>query len=150
MGKITDIKAGIETRLAAILPAYTKLAYQVNIEDNKFKGNSKGYAVIPSINQEVDGVVGAFTLDHAFQITLTDSYNDGARSQVGDNLKITRISELMDDVLSAYSDFLVNKSNIDASILVINQLNTLDPEFIDEDKVIKVPFIINIKYRTNI
>lgn len=147
--EINDIKAGIAARLAIAIPAYTQLSYQVDVSKNKFKGNSKGFSINPRGASETDGLIGAFTMDHNFSITLTDSYNNGAKSQIGDDLQASRITELNDDILTTYKDLIVNKSSIDASILVINGLEIGEADFLDEEKVITIEFSINVKYKIN-
>jgi hypothetical protein len=147
--EINDIKAGIISRLAISIPTYSQLSYQVDVAQNKFKGNSKGFAVHPQSATETDSLVGAFTMDHTFSITLTNSYNEGSKSQIGDSLKSSRITELNDDILIAYKDLVNNKGNIDNTILVINDLNIEDAEFLEEEKVITVKFNVNIKYKIN-
>lgn len=147
---ITTIKSGIESRLDISIPNYSKLSYQINIEDNKFKGNSAGYSVLPNSASEQDGLLGAVTLDHSFNITLTNSYNAGAKSQIGDELKTSRIAELQDDLRTVYRDLVVNKSGIDASILLVSQLDISEPEFIEESSVIFIKATVTIKYKTNL
>jgi len=149
MGLIANIKTGIEARLAISIPSYTRAAYQSDISMNKFKGNSALFAVHPVSATEVDGLIGAYTLDHQFKVTLTNSYNAGAKSQIGDSLKSSRITEINDDILATYRDLVINKGNIDASILLISEMSIEDAEFIDEEKVITVTFTFNIKYKVN-
>jgi hypothetical protein len=149
MSTINNIKAGIISRLNIAIPGYTQAAYQIDITQNKFKGNQSLYAVHPDTASETEGLLGSFSMDHSFSITLTNSYNDGAKSQLGDTLKSSRITELNDDILTAYSDIVNNKSAIDSSILIINGLNISAPEFIDEEKVIAIRCNINVKYKIN-
>ncbi len=146
---INNIKAGIETRIESIIPSYTKLSYQLDISKNKFKGNSKGYAVIPSSATEVDSLLGSFTMDHTFNVTLTNSYNNGAASQIGDTLKAQRITEINDDLLTAYKDLVINKGSIDSNVLIINSLSIDEPEFLEDEKVISITFSFNVKYKIN-
>lgn len=149
MTTINDIKAGIEGRLAVVAASYSRLAYQMDVSKNKFKGNSKGFSVQPISSAEADSVLGAFTNDHAFSITLTNSYNEGAKSQVGDTLKSSRVTEINDDILTIYKDLAVNKSLIDSSILVINDLAIEEAEFIEESNIIIIRCTVNIKYKIN-
>ena len=149
MSIINDIKAGITERLSISIPTYTQLSYQIDVAQNKFKGNSKGFAVNPRVASEVDSLIGAITMDHTFTITLTNSYNNGAASQVSDSLKASRITEINDDILVAYKDLVVNKSSIDTSILLISELDIEQAEFIDEEKVITIQFNIIVKYKIN-
>lgn len=149
MGKVADIKTNLQTRALALKTAYVKHSFAVNIEDNKFKGNSKQLSVLPSSAVEVDGLIGSFSMDHVYNYTFTNSYNAGAKNQLGDALKVQRIQELMDDVLDVYSDAVTNKGSIDPSILVINDLNIEEPEFDDNEKTIIVKCSILVKYKVN-
>lgn len=147
--EINNIKAGIITRLGIALPTYNQLSYQIDIGKNKFKGNAKGFAVHPRNASETEGLVGSFSMDHVFSITLTNSYNNGAASQLGDTLQSSRITEINDDILTTYKDLVNNKGSIDSSILLISDLDIEEAEFIEEEKVITIKFNINIKYKIN-
>lgn len=146
---INDIKSGIITRLGTSIPTYSQLAYQIDVSKNKFKGNSKGYSVQPSAASETEGLIGSFTMDHSFTITLSNSYNNGAKSGLGDTLQSSRVTELTDDILEVYRDLVINKKNINSSILLVNDLNIENAEFLEEEKVITISFNINIKYKIN-
>lgn len=149
MSTVADIKTNLQTRALALLTAYSKHSFAVNIEDNKFKGNSKQLSVLPSTATEVEGLIGAFTLDHVFNYTFTNSYHAGAKNQLGDATKVLRIQELMDDILLTYKDALNNKAAIDSTVLLINNLIIESPEFDDTEKTIKVNWSITVKYKTN-
>lgn len=146
---VSQIKSGLETRIEATIPTYSKLSYQVDIGKNKFKGNYKGYSVLPSSASQTEGLVGSITLDHSFQLTLIDSYNQGGKSQISDELKASRISELNNDILKAYKDITVNKGLVDSSVLIISDLSINEAEFLEEEKVITISCNFNIKYKIN-
>lgn len=149
MGVVANIKTNLQTRALALLTAYKVHPYAIDIEKNKFKGNSKQLSVLPNVAAEVEGLIGAYTLDHNFNYTFTNSYNAGAKSQIGDSLKVQRIQELMDDILATYSDVQLNKSAIDPTVLVINNLQVNEPEFDDIEKIIIVRCSITVKYKIN-
>lgn len=146
---INDIKDGIEARINVVRPSYKRLAYQVDVSQNKFKGNSKGYAVHPVTAEEVDGLVGAYTLDHEFKVTLVNSYNNGPTSNIGDSIKSQRLTELTDDILEIYRDLVINKNNVEPSILLLNNMSIEEAEFIETEKVISITFTFNIKYKVD-
>lgn len=150
MGTIADVKTNLQARALTLLTSYKKHAFSVDTSQNKFKGNNKGLSVLPGGAGETDSLIGSFTLDHTFNYTLTNSYNAGAKSQLGDSLKVQRIQELMDDCLSIYNDVRVNKAAINSKILVINDMSISGAEFDDDEKTISVKFSINVKYKTNI
>jgi len=146
---IKDIKSGLESAINTLSLGYTKLAYQTDVKQNKFKGNHKGYSVMPSSSNETDGLIGAYTMNHKFEITYTDSYNAGAASQVGDTLKSSRITEITDDILTTYKYISNNKYSIYSGILLINDLSIEQAEFLDEEKVITIKFSFTVKYKVN-
>jgi len=147
---VSNIKAGIESRIDASLPSYKKLSYQLDIAKNKFKGDRKGYAVTPLSSNETDSTLGVLTMDQTFSVTLTDSYNAGAQSQVNDEAKANVVVTLTDNILSLYKDISVNKKSIDSSVLLINDLSISEAEFIEEEKLAYVTCSFTVKYKLNI
>ena len=147
---VSNIKSGIESRIDASLPSYEQLSYQLDIAKNKCKGNHKGYAVTPSSSSETDSTLGAITMDHTFSVTLTDSYSDGARSQVNDQAKSEVMVSLTDDILTLYKDITANKKSIDSTVLLINDLTVSETEFIEEEKLAYVTCSFTVKYKLNI
>ena len=147
---VSNIKAGIESRIDASLPSYKKLSYQLDIAKNKFKGDRKGYAVTPLSSNETDSTLGVLTMDQTFSVTLTDSYNAGAQSQVNDEAKANVVVTLTDNILSLYKDISVNKKGIDSSVLLINNLSISEAEFIEEEKLAYVTCSFTVKYKLNI
>ncbi len=147
---VSDIVAGIEARIESALPTYSPLSYKVDISKNKFKGNYKGYAVLPSSGSETDSTVGAITIDQSFELKLTNSYHNGATSQINDSLQAQRISELNNDLLAVYKDLCINKRLIDSNVMIVNNLSIGEAEFLDNEKIISVTVSFNIKYKINI
>lgn len=151
MGLVTDVKNNILTRVALVLGAdYSQLAYVNDVSQNKFKGASKRYGVLPGSANETSGTNQYVTLDHQFQVILTDSYQAGPDSQINDNLKAERINELQDKALAIYKDLATHKSLISASCLIINNLSIESIEFLEDEKVAVQRLNFNVKYRQQI
>ena len=89
-------------------------------------------------------------MDQTFSVTLTDSYNAGAQSQVNDEAKANVVVTLTDNILSLYKDISVNKKSIDSSVLLINDLSISEAEFIEEEKLAYVTCSFTVKYKLNI
>lgn len=147
---IANIKSSLEARFEALNTTFTKLSYQLKVEDNKFKGNNKGYAINPKSASEVETVLGFFIMDQVFEFTLTNGYTAGAKSQLGDDLKVSRVAELMDVILTTYKDITNKNIAVESSVILISQLEIQDPEFIEESDVITQKFNIIVKYRTQV
>lgn len=147
---ITNIMTGIESRLKVALPNYTKLPYQIDISKNKFKPDMRGYSIAPSSAGETDSVIGAFTLDQSFEVTLSKQASmHGGKSQIDDSSIQENIISISDDILTAYKDLSVNKTIVDSSILIINGLSIEKYDYSENDKVISISFSFNIKYKIN-
>lgn len=145
---VKTIKDNIYTRLNLVLGIdYSKLSFAGDLTLNKFGKVSKRYAVTPKSAQVVEGTSGANTLDHRFEIIITDSFQAGAKSQLNDDLKLEVIGELQDKALLIYKDLQLNKSLLNAQVLIVNGLSMNEVEFLEEEKTAVLKIEINIKYR---
>lgn len=148
MSRITEITSNIQSRVASVLGTeYSELNYIIDHSKNRYEGNSKRYGVIPNPAFEVDGEVGTFTVDHEFLIKLTDSYTNGPESQINDALQYAVVQQLQDKALTIYDDLTVNKALLGTGVLIVTNLNIQAVEFIEEQKVAYLEFLITIRYR---
>ena len=146
---VNDIKDGIKGRFTTSLADYSQLPFQTDIEKNKTKQTEKGFSIIPLNIDEVDGLLGSITLDQSYEITLTDNYINGSKSQTNDELKIQKLADLQGKVISAYQDLRINKNLVDSRILIINNLSVNEAEYLDKEKTIVMSFTFNVKYKIN-
>ncbi len=146
---VKTIRDNIAIRLLATLGSdYVKLSFGSDLSMNKFGRSVKRFAVIPkSAVVVVDGPAGANTIDHRFEIILTDGYVNGAAAQLNDDLKLEKIGELQDKALLIYKDLQMNKSSLNGQVLIVNGLNVSEIEYLDEEKVAVLKIEINIKYK---
>jgi hypothetical protein len=146
---VTTIRDNIAVRLLAVLGSeFSKLSYMSDVSQNKFGRANKRFGVIPKSALATSGVNGLDTLDHSFEVILTDGYLSGALAQINDELKTERIGELQDRALLIYKDLQVNKGFLDSKVLIVNGLSMSEIEYLDEEKVAILRFEINIKYKT--
>ena len=145
---VKTITDNISLRLIAVLgPTFVKLSFGSDVSLNKFGRSTKRFAVVPRGANTTDGAVGINTLDHRWEITLTDGYVSGPAMAINDDLKLAKVSELQDNALSVYRDLQLNKSLLSSGILIVNQLNMNEVVFLEEENVAVLKFEVNIKYK---
>ena len=144
---ISTIKNNLETRILASLIGYSKLSFINDLKLNKFGNQSKRFSVKAMSANSNEGQVGINTLDHKFEITLTDSYAYGATSQLNDDMQSAKTVELQDNSLILFKSFQLNKASISSNILIINELSLKEVEYLNEEKIAVLKFEINIKYK---
>lgn len=142
---IKQIRDNILTRVSIVLGnTYTKLSFSRIIESNKFNQGKKRYSVNSKNMAVTNGVVNSNTLDHSFEIVLTDTYQSG--QNLNDEYLHEITTGLQDKALAIYKDLQVNKNFLYSKCLVVNNLYINEPIFLEEEKVVILRFNINVKY----
>ena len=145
---VKTIRDNISARILATLGSeYVKLSFGSDVTMNKFARATKRFAVIPKGASVVEGLSGMNTMDHRFEIVLTDGFVSGAATQLNDDLKLEKIGELQDKALILYKDLQMNKSVLDSQVLIVNGLSINEIEYLDEEKVAVLKIEINVKYK---
>lgn len=144
---IKTIKDKILERLGVKLSGFSKMSFSYSIEENKFNKNKKTYGVNSGSFQTTEGASCLNTLDHKFDIVLTDTFLSGGGSQLNDDLKAEKVVELQDKCLMIYKDLQVNKNVLGAGILIVNGLSVSTPEFLEEENIVVLRMSVNIKYK---
>ena len=145
MPTVADIIAGLTTIIQTTLPDYLPLSYRVDIDKNRNTQRQSRFAIRPLGLESLEGplgTVGRLDLQQRFEIILTDSWN-GRLSN--DEEIITKTGVLIDDAIKAFNAIAPNKLRI-GGIKNINQLSISDPDYVDEEKLIILPFTFNISY----
>ena len=142
------LRTNILTRMGNLLGnSFSQLSFVNNIHQNKFANASKRYSCLPKGASITEGALQGNTLDHKFELILTDSFNEGAKSNLSDSLQVQRVQELQDNMLLIYRDLQTYKSSLNTGVLIVNELNISEAEFLEEEKVCIIRAIINIKYK---
>jgi hypothetical protein len=144
---VKTINDGILARLLVVLPTYSKLSFGSNVSLNKFGRSSKRFGVIPKGASDSSGSVGVNTIDHSFEITLTDGYVSGPAMGLNDDLKMLKVSELQDNALLVYKDLQLNKNLLASGILIVSEINMSEVVFLEEENVAVLKFDLKIKYK---
>jgi len=142
-----QIRDNFETEVSTALGAtYSELKYKVNPAQNDFKTNKKGYGVVPREAAVVEGVIRSVTVDHVFDVVLTQDYHN----QKSDAKQLVSTFELFDK-MNDISDAVVSTNlSLPGTVYVVNLLSIDEPEYLEDDNVVVLIAKYIIKYRTSI
>jgi hypothetical protein len=122
---------------------YQELDYKWSVESNNFRQNSKRYAVVPSSAGTVSGIIRNYTLDHDFQVILTDNYISSNNNDDAKQTAVFLLYENLDDIIK---EVFNKKLGLPSIVLGIGALTMDDVEFLEE-KVVVLRALFTIKYR---
>lgn len=145
MSIITDIKAGITGLTATYLGAEFKaLEYVEDIAANNFRQISKGYAVRDIDGVETEGVNRSVTMNHNFEIAISDQY---VQTSVNDSKLVLVKNDLLSKGLDLYKIMINEKAGAPSVVMNVLGLQLPEYELDDEAKVIVQRIRFNIIYR---
>lgn len=144
---VEQIRDNFETEVSTALGAtYSELKYKIDISQNNFKGNKLGYGVVPQEFEVVEGVIKSVTVDHTFDVVLTQDYHN----QKSDANQVTSALELFDK-MNDVSDAVVSTNlGLAGTVFVVRMTGTDEPEYLEEDNVVVLRGKFLVKYRTAI
>lgn len=146
MDVINDLRDNILDRVLFCLgSAYSKLSFSHNIESNKFNQAKKRYGVNALSASQTNGVINSNTLNHSFEIVLTDTYQCG--QELNDENRHDVAGNLFDKALSIYKDLQKNKNALTTNCLIVNEFSSDEPEYFEEEKIVILRFKLNVKYQ---
>lgn len=143
---VSTINTHLLTQIALALPTYTEINILYNIDSNAKDKLNNRYGSKPLASSEVDGVLGKYTMDHLFEITLTNSYKSS--KLLSDSNKASVIITLQDAVHDVYQQF--KRSSPSGVIVEITDLAMDIPEIDTDNKIIIQTMNVIVKYRNDL
>jgi hypothetical protein len=141
---ISTLISGIKSKCGLFLGStFSENAYGIDIGQNRSKGATKGYAVLPE-NCSQEESIGALVVNQVFNVTLTDTYNPGKTNDKGVQ---DTTNSLYDLVYGLYENLVNTKCGSPSSVLNTFGLEVASPEYLD-DGVVMISFKFNVKHRT--
>lgn len=141
---IEQINTAIGDRIIAkIGPAYKELDYILDVAKNKFSKNNKRFGVRPLTAESIDTITNTYTADQPFEIILTH----GFINQSNDKDQRAKVFLLTDRIDVLLKDIIKSKVGLNNIILKMNEFSILEPEFLEEDKVVIIRLQITVRYR---
>lgn len=137
-----------KVRIASVLGAtYSELAYTNDVSKNSFKGNFKRYGLISRDMVEISSVTRYVTMEHTFELILTDSYINQSMTDAQELAKGPILQDLAFDI---YRDLMNMKAGSPSIVISVSDLSSIAPETLSEDGVVVVRAQFKIKYRNTI
>lgn len=143
MTPISDIITALQTRVAAVT-TYSQLPYVIDVDKNSFKLSQQGYAVRPALASETLSVTKNLTYLQTFEVVLTKGY---IQSSVDDSSLQSAIKTNSDLMHSVFVDLEKTRGGLPATILNILDFIIVEPEIIEESKVVVITGQFSILYR---
>jgi hypothetical protein len=143
---VADILVGIKAIIVSELGAeYKELPFTLDVAKNRFAGGTKGYAAWMGLGPtQTAGNNGFITVDHTFEVTLTDTYGS---SQTGDAAQRVQALALFNRMEAVYVRIVAEKAGVPSRVMSAERLAIQPPEFLDSNvAVLRASF--DIKYRT--
>ena len=126
---------------------YAELEYLYEVEKNAFTNNSKRFGIaIKSASSSITPT-RAYTLDHEFEVVVTDNYFNKEDSDLDQREKIISLYSKIDDVTKR---IYARKAGIPAVVFFVTLSSISEPEFINDDNIAVLRAVYIIKYRNNI
>lgn len=144
---VKEIVTASKAAIALLLPTYTQLDYEYNIQNNSERANPKGFGFVPLSAEFMEGKsLGFTTMAHRFQIILTTDYlNQSTDAEEG-----LAVQELYENMHTLAQDFMAKKLVLPTAsykVLLIRGLSFEEPEIFEDNKLIALRANIEMQYR---
>lgn len=145
---VTSIISGIKTTVAAELGAdFSELPFVQDLTKNNKRTARYGYGVRPlDANTADGGVVRAYTLDHRFEVVLTESFvNRSSDAEI--EACLGRLYDKADEV---FKELVNSKAGVPDVVLSVSEPSMTQPEVIEAAKIVAIRLQLKVKYRSTI
>jgi hypothetical protein len=130
--------------LTILGPTYKELRFVYSVDKNDIRSAEKAYSVRPLDASEADSTVRVYTVDHRFELVLTDTIG---RSD-DDSQRTDALNTMYDMVDEIFKEFINKKLNLAATVLNVFGPNISEPEFVLDNKLVILRMQYTVKYRS--
>lgn len=141
---VEQINDGLTTTLGTTLGSpYQELSHMINIEAENLKGNKQRYGVRPLGGSSAAGLTRNYTLDHEFEIIISDEYFPNPSNDQNQREAAFGLFNKMDSFLK---EVFISKAGLPSIILNIDNISMDEPNY-EIKNVVILRAQLNIKYR---
>jgi len=116
------------------------------VEKNNLRDAKLAYGVRPLDAANAATLTRSYTLDHGFEVILTDTFARGdSDKQREDSLKV-----MYDKADEIFKNLVNHKINLASVVLDIQDPSLSEPEFLDDSKFVILRMQYVVKYRSNL
>ena len=140
---LTQTKSVISTELGA---TYQELPFIYDVSKNNLRRAEKAYGVRPLSALPTEGVTKVYTLDHDFEVILSDTFARGD----SDSQRETALNTMYDKADEIFKALIATKINLAATVLHVFGPTLSEPEFFDDNKMVILRMQYTVKYRSTL
>lgn len=144
---VSDIITAAESLAATTFGAtYQRLVFVYDVGKNTVNQAKLAYGVRPLAAIPVDGVMKTYTVDHTFELVLTDTI---ARALSDDERRSTlnTMYDKADEFFKAAVNTKLSNPNV---VWVVQSPSMSEPEFLDDHKYVILRMQFVVKYRSSL
>jgi hypothetical protein len=138
---LTSTKSIISTELGS---DYQALRYIYNVELNGLRGAYKAYGVRPLAASSNETICRNYTLDHQFEVILTDTF---ARADNDSQIE-TSIGTMYNKADEIFKELVNQKIGLSSFVLNVFDPSISEPELLGDQKFVILRMQYTIKYRS--
>lgn len=145
---VTSILTNVLSTISSTLGgSYQELRHIYDVTKNDIRTAKLGYGVRPlSASNSEPGILRVYTVDHGFEVILTDTITRGA----SDTERTTAIGTMYDKADEIFKALVNSKAGSASYVLVVNNPSMSEPEFLEENQIVVLRMQLNIRYRSAI
>jgi hypothetical protein len=140
---LTETKSLMATELGG---DYQELAFIYDVEKNNLRGARMAYGVRPVDASSAATLTRSYTLDHVFEIILTDTFARGD----SDAQRETSLNTMYDKADEIFKSLVNHKINLPSTVLNVEEPSIAEPEFLDDNKLIVLRMQYVVKWRSDL
>jgi len=143
----TQVLESIKTTVGTTLGAtFKELPFVLSLEKNDQRRLAKGYGVHYLDAADTASIVRAYSLDHRFEVVLTDQF---IRQTDESELFATK-ANLYEKAEACLQTLLYTKAGLSALVLNVFNPTISQPELIQDGAGVALRFQLTVKYRTEL
>ncbi len=151
MGIVEEIQTAIKALLPGLTDNGKQLDYEYDINLNSDRGYTNRFGFIPGSATFAEGrAMGFTTMNHNYQLILTDDYQNKDCDVVQNNTIMVMYKKVQ-DTLKEFQKSKLALPTLGNRVLLISGLTLEDPEFSEDNSVaaLRANFVIQYQYRNN-
>lgn len=138
---ITQAESLASTTLGA---TYQRLPFVYDVTKNDVRHATLAYAVRPLSAIPAETVTKVYTLDHEFELILTDTI---ARA-VSDDERRSALNTMYNKADEIFKALVNTKINLASTVLLVTSPSMSEPEFLYDHKFVVLRMQFTVKYRS--
>lgn len=142
---VQDIVTNVNSIAATVLGAsYHQLRFIFSVEKNDIRAGEKAYGCRPLAAIPAESVTRHYTLDHDFELILTDTIG---RSD-DDTQRSDALNTMYDKADEIFKELVNTKVGLPLVVLLLTSPSLAEPEILNDQKLVVLRMNFTVRYRS--